>query len=65
MKNWILLERMKIHSEIDEEPFFEVLDFLGGVLVRSLERHRDRAGLVRACERLPDEGAQQHGTEKP
>lgn len=45
--------------------FFEVLDCLGGVLERSLERHRDRAGLVRACERLPDEGAQQHGTEKP
>jgi len=20
LKNWILLERMKIHSEIDEEP---------------------------------------------
>ncbi len=45
--------------------FLSVLDCLGGVLARSIERHRARAGLVRACERLPGEGAQQHGTEKP
>lgn len=45
--------------------FLSVLDCLGGVLARSIERHRARAGLVRACERLPGEGAQQHGKETP
>lgn len=40
---------------------FAVLEGLAGVVVRSIERHSDRAGLVRACERLPGEGAQQHG----
>ena len=40
---------------------FAVLEGLAGVVVRSIERHRDRAGLARACERLPGEGAQQHG----
>ena len=40
---------------------FAVLEGLAGVVVLSIERHRDRAGLVRACERLPGEGAQQHG----
>ena len=45
--------------------FFAVLEGLAGVVVRSIERHRDRAGLVRACERLPGEGAQQHGKETP
>ena len=44
---------------------FAVLEGLAGVVVRSIERHRDRAGLVRACERLPGEGAQQHGKETP
>ena len=41
--------------------FSEVFSSLCSVLERSLERHRARAGLVRACERLPGEGAQQHG----
>ena len=41
--------------------FSEVFVCLCSVLERSLERHSDRAGLVRACERLPGEGAQQHG----
>ena len=41
--------------------FSEVFCCLCGVLERSLECYRDRAGLVRACERLPGEGAQQHG----
>ena len=41
--------------------FFEVFGSLCGVLERSLERHSDRAGLVRACERLPGAVAQQHG----
>lgn len=41
--------------------FSEVFSSLCSVLERSLERLRDRAGLVRACERLPGEGAQQHG----
>lgn len=41
--------------------FSEVFGCLCGVLERSLERHSDRAGLARACERLPGEGAQQHG----
>lgn len=45
--------------------FSEVFGSLCGVLERSLERHSDRAGLVRACERLPGEGAQQHGKETP
>ena len=41
--------------------FHAVLEGLAELGMRSLERHRDRAGLVRACERLPGEGAQQHG----
>ena len=40
---------------------FAVLEGLAGVVLRSIERHSDRAGLARACERLPGEGAQQHG----
>ena len=40
---------------------FAVLEGLAGVVVRSIERHSDRAGLVRVYERLPGEGAQQHG----
>lgn len=45
--------------------FLALLEGAGELLLRSLERHRDRAGLVRACERLPGEGAQQHGKETP
>ena len=45
--------------------FSDVLGCFCRVLARSLERHSDRAGLVRACERLPGEGAQQHGKETP
>ena len=41
--------------------FSEVFSSLCSVLERSLERHSDRAGLVRVYERLPGEGAQQHG----
>lgn len=41
--------------------FLAVLEGLAELGMRSLERHRARAGLVRACERLPGEGAQQHG----
>lgn len=41
--------------------FHAVLEGLAELGRRSLERLRDRAGLVRACERLPGEGAQQHG----
>ena len=41
--------------------FSEVFGCLCSVLERSLERHSYRAGLARACERLPGEGAQQHG----
>ena len=40
--------------------FHAVLEGLAELGRRSLERLRDRAGLVRACERLPGEGAQQH-----
>ena len=39
----------------------EVFGCLCSVLERSLERHSDRAGLVRVYERLPGAGAQQHG----
>ena len=45
--------------------FLALLEGAGELLLRSLERHRARAGLVRACERLPGEGAQQHGKETP
>ena len=41
--------------------FSEVFGYLCSVLERSLERHSDRAGLARVYERLPGEGAQQHG----
>lgn len=41
--------------------FLAVLEGLAELGMRSLERYRARAGLVRACERLPGEGAQQHG----
>lgn len=37
-----------------------VLEGLADLGAHLIERHRDRAGLVRACERLPGEGAQQH-----
>ena len=41
--------------------FLAVLEGLAELGMRSLERHSDRAGLARACERLPSAGAQQHG----
>ena len=41
--------------------FSEVFGCLCSLLERSLERHSDRAGLVRVYERLPGECAQQHG----
>lgn len=41
--------------------FLAVLEGLAELGMRSLERHSDRAGLVRVYERLPGEGAQQHG----
>ena len=41
--------------------FHAVLEGLAEMGMRSLERLRDRAGLVRVYERLPGEGAQQHG----
>ena len=41
--------------------FHAVLEGLADLGMRSFERYRARAGLVRACERLPGAGAQQHG----
>ena len=45
--------------------FHAVLEGLAELGMRSLERHRDRAGLVRVYERLPSAVAQQHGKETP
>ncbi len=44
MKNWILLERMKIHSEIDEEPKKETHATCAWCLTHALD-----AGLAHAA----------------